>query len=1135
VTRKLGSELVNYAARIYQDELGDPGSAAEAYARILRESPDDALRLVAARKLDRLYAELGRSNERCAALESLGLLESEPGVRRQALEAAADLALQGLGDVARAVRHFRALLAQVPADPAIHEKLVSALRAAGDQRELAQALSTRSSLGLSGARADLCEAAGLYAELGDLPAARRCWLELRERFGHDDESLEALASILERLAEFGELAQLLGDAAEKSAQPARLYARQARILGEQGDRPAALAAHIKAGELERALEMIEAEPALLPEDGHSRSAGVLHFELGKLLHRRGKSEAALKRLELAAELLPASAEVLAELASVALAQGELARAERSLRALLLALRQPGKRVVLTRAEVYLDLSDVLLRQERAEEAENYVTSAFDEALESELEAFGLEAGLRRRNRRDLLERALRLRVRRKQAPFERASAVVELFELCGAQPGDAELRAVLGQTASGLSQELGDRTPNSEELALARRFARICSDAKETEPALELLRKLCSACKAPEKAALERELIALLATLPAGRSEACSRLLELVLAGHADAADTALLVNLLEESGELKGAITRVSAELEVAKSSGDAARVQNLRLTLGLMYERSDLLPEALRVFRMAALRPARRSEALHAIKRVLERLGGAPGELADVLEQLSLLPGAAPRVDQLEQLVELRRQHGDAAARERALKIATKLFPARSDFSSELLSLCSERGDWAGCVAVLEGLIAATPDNSQLRLELARHLRRAGRLDDALVTLQGLAGAVPGPTLQRELYQAHNERGQHAQALSAMEQAARLDPKLTPELLTAIESAPPVDTPEELVLRFAELCVKRREGERALTYLARVIAAVSPSPLLLSSAARLAAAQGQTDNAIRWLAAAVSAASAEEQVKLVGELWSACSSAGRPELALPELERVCAQNPAARRELWPVLRGALSQTGQLAREAELVLARANEETAGERHKLLVEVAQLFERAGAHERALEASREVMAADAEHVESRLTAARALQALQRGEEALELLQAFVSGGARNKARFKPVHRLLAEIHFARDEIAEALPDLAHAYQLDRNDLGLAYLLGVTALDLDEQDQAMAALRMVVAAVERQAAGGNALSSAELARAYYYLAEFEHGKSHTTAARRLVGRALDYDANFTPAKRLSLELS
>src|SRR6185437_7155460 len=124
-------ELFAQAAAVYEEKLHDAARAIELHRRILDPAgePDahgGAAVLAAARALDRLLAAAGRSAERGEVLERLAALEPSADARRAARQEVAQLAL-ATGDVDRAVRAFRAALAEDPGDLVAEEGLARAL------------------------------------------------------------------------------------------------------------------------------------------------------------------------------------------------------------------------------------------------------------------------------------------------------------------------------------------------------------------------------------------------------------------------------------------------------------------------------------------------------------------------------------------------------------------------------------------------------------------------------------------------------------------------------------------------------------------------------------------------------------------------------------------------------------------------------------------------------------------------------------------------------------------------------------------------------------------------------------------------------------------------------------------------
>jgi tetratricopeptide (TPR) repeat protein len=222
-------ELLAQAAAIYEGELGDAARAIEIQGMIaaLPSAPSEA-RLAAARRLDQLLAAAGRETERPDVLEKIADLDPDAGARRAARSELARLSLLA-GDPERAARAHRAALAEDPADAEAEEGLAHALEEAGHYAELVTVLEKRAARGGDGARADRVRVARLYEHpIGDLEKAIEAWVDVRLAFGQDDESADALGSLLERTGRFAELAALLEAEAAATSEAGRsavLWAR----------------------------------------------------------------------------------------------------------------------------------------------------------------------------------------------------------------------------------------------------------------------------------------------------------------------------------------------------------------------------------------------------------------------------------------------------------------------------------------------------------------------------------------------------------------------------------------------------------------------------------------------------------------------------------------------------------------------------------------------------------------------------------------------------------------------------------------------------------------------------------------------------------------------------------------------
>ncbi len=225
-------ELLAQAASVYEEQLGDRPRAIELNRAVLGLAADaNPAALAAARRLDRLLQHEGA--DRGEVLERLAALEPEPAARRAARRELSRLALEA-GDVNRAARAFRAALAEDPGDELAEEGLARALESGGRWEDLVAVLAARAARGGDDVRvrADRVRVARLLeAPLGDGPRAIEAWLDLRRTFGADDESTDALASLLESAGRYRELVEMLEG--EATATPDD--ARAAELWGRIGD------------------------------------------------------------------------------------------------------------------------------------------------------------------------------------------------------------------------------------------------------------------------------------------------------------------------------------------------------------------------------------------------------------------------------------------------------------------------------------------------------------------------------------------------------------------------------------------------------------------------------------------------------------------------------------------------------------------------------------------------------------------------------------------------------------------------------------------------------------------------------------------------------------------------------------
>ncbi len=229
-------EMLGHASSIFVDRLGNRARGIE-IGRAILALQDDHPDLVVApgRALERLLAQESRAGERCDVLEQLARLEKESDApaRRADLLEAARIASTDLGDKHRAIRSYRLALEDDPKDLDALTGIAVDLEVEERWADLAEVLERRAALTEGdSARSDLVRVAGICdQELDDVARAVTVWEAVRKRFGADDESCDALAVLLAKAARWADLVELytesglLADEASATARAANLYRR----------------------------------------------------------------------------------------------------------------------------------------------------------------------------------------------------------------------------------------------------------------------------------------------------------------------------------------------------------------------------------------------------------------------------------------------------------------------------------------------------------------------------------------------------------------------------------------------------------------------------------------------------------------------------------------------------------------------------------------------------------------------------------------------------------------------------------------------------------------------------------------------------------------------------------------------
>jgi thioredoxin-like negative regulator of GroEL len=222
--------------------------------------------------------------------------------------------------------------------------------------------------------------------------------------------------------------------------------------------------------------------------------------------------------------------------------------------------------------------------------------------------------------------------------------------------------------------------------------------------------------------------------------------------------------------------------------------------------------------------------------------------------------------------------------------------------------------------------------------------------------------------------------------------------------------------------------------------------------------------------------------------------------------------------------------------KAGRTERAVQLLRAEAEgQRQPVKRAALLAQAAELLLNAGDTSAAEAAATEAHGLDAGSADAVWVLAQVALTAGKRTESLALLTTHAE--AKERRRGKPLARVLrlaADLRLEDDELAEALPLLLEAHQLDKSDVDTALLLGLLAIDLDRLETAASALRVLIAQRELGTREGAAARSLTLAQGYFQLARIEQHHGKKTNAKRMALRALEENPQLLPAQHLLSDL-
>lgn len=793
-------ELRRDAACLCSDRLSDDARAVELFKGLLDEDPGDEVARGSVTRLALLLEEQGRHEEVVELWERQAQARSEGGDTAGAAvlwARAGDLAEQRLKDLSRAIVSYTAG-AKLRGEACL-EALARIYTAQGDHSRAANVLAMlceQSSPEELAPRA--LELADAYTAIDDLGRARSA-LEHAVGIAVEPSKLRArLAALYRQIRDYAALAKLLSEealrASDKKTQLGLLREAASLHSEERNDPSSAVPLLERAIELDpddQKLRLQLAQALFLAnryEDATTalrdqiqrygsrkpKDRALAHFQLARVLLASGREAEALGELDAASKIDPASPAIMQLLARVAFEQGELDRAERMYRALLLIVGREDDPDAPSKADALVALSEIASRRGDTTRASEFVESAFESALESPREAAALESALRLRGRYDLLSRALESRLSQRLSPAQAARALADLVALHAESLGDIDaVRDDLHARATRLESELeaADEADDAAWAALGRVYENLGDAARE---ATILERRVAAAASRSTRSPADADLFYRLARAKLQDSAAAEQGLDFLERALDISGDFSRAQALLSEV-RLEGALgPRVSALYErVARAMGDSrALVSALSIRVGLPGVGIEIVREAVEAAKNlgdAALVARMIETALQNPDAELEPpdAAGLRLELAAYYEQagdttaaLELKEQAAPHLPPEEaRALLLSIAQSSAAVPERvdrAIRVYERLRreePANRELWQPLLALYRERGSSDELLALLEETIPLLDDpaeRSALRLEQVRvELTRPQREDAAIELLRRVLDDDPG---QRE-----------------------------------------------------------------------------------------------------------------------------------------------------------------------------------------------------------------------------------------------------------------------------------------------------------------------------------------------------------------------------------------------
>ncbi|MEM7153241.1 MAG: tetratricopeptide repeat protein, partial [Myxococcota bacterium] len=507
---------------------------------------------------------------------------------------------------------------------------------------------------------------------------------------------------------------------------------------------------------------------LIADFGRRRSAerAGVHLQLARVAHAQGGTAEALDQLELASKMDSGNPTIMQTLAETARVAGELDRAERAYRALLLQVRRQSENAGIGPATVLIELSSIAAERGQSEQAEELVESALESLADDDSQAQNLQKALTARGDHDLLLRVLQTRLSHVEGDRRHAEVLSDLAALYEG-PKDEPARA-LEARLEALEHDPGSPVHHQSARELAERLEQLDRYIEHVETLLErnrrntdvhvrceLLLRLGEAMETRGDTDRAAELIEQ-AESTGVREVDVWRAAARLAGARGDTDRQVRYLGKLAEVGE-DGSETRADAlfrmaEVHLSHEDGIDAGVETLRRALA-----DAAKPErAARILRRAAEAHAPHAELLELYEEVARKTEDS-SQILHAIERRAAHPDASPEAirEGVTLANELEAPDRAEALMMRAVELGENLLDGQERIAWAMLGLSTrrlEQGDLAGAVKWIGEAAESAP------------------LEDLLALGQTIADAAMGedgdPSLAAKLYESLLERDPTARA---------------------------------------------------------------------------------------------------------------------------------------------------------------------------------------------------------------------------------------------------------------------------------------------------------------------------------------------------------------------------------